>query len=494
MMGPAMTFPSAIEQLAALRARRTSSVELTMAAIEYIEQTDTTINAVVVRDFDRALEAAKAADAARHHGDDRRLLGLPLTVKEAFDVEGLPTSWGLSGKHTPAKSDAVLIERLRSAGAVILGKTNVATMLSDWQTVNPVFGVTNNPWNIERTPGGSSGGGSAAVASGMSPLDFGSDLAGSLRIPAAFCGVYAHRPSYAIVPTRGFAPPMAPRREIAQQFDQSTVGPIARTADDLKLALDVVAGADQPDATAWQLNLPPTRHVKLQDFRVLILDKHPLVPTSEGIRARIDEVAKGLEKAGCKVGRNDKEVPDPKNLQRTFAALLMSVMGVDMSEETYAAAAKRANGKGGKPEDQSLTMSHRDWVNLDRHRLAFAEQWMSTFRNWDVLLCPAAPRTAFRHDERPFDERKLRIDGVDVDYHKIALWTTLATPTGLPVTSAPVGLDANKLPIGVQIIGPRFEDYTPIAFATELQTQLGYGFVAPDERSYRSQAREHAAL
>lgn len=474
-----MRMNSAIDQLSALKSGETSSAELVEIAIEQIQRVDGAINAVVVKDFSRARKMAKAADKDRKAGTDRPLLGLPLTVKEAFDVEGMPTTWGLPGKHVPAVTDAVVVERLRTAGAIILGKTNVATMLSDWQTANEVFGVTNNPWGNERTPGGSSGGSAAAVACGMVPLEFGSDLAGSLRIPAAFCGVFAHRPSHGIVPMRGFAPPMAPRIPISQPIDQSTLGPIARTAADLKLALDVIAGPDIPDSAAYRFSLPPARHSKLKDYRVLVLEEHPLVATAKDIRGVIDKLTKRLRSEGCHVGHNTSELPDMMDLTWTFSALLMSLMGADMSEDDYAAAAARADGKKGGMREHSLTMSHRDWVVLDRHRQTLAATWRDAFQRWDVVLCPVTPCTAFPHDGRPFEKRKLNVDGSKINYEKISFWTTLATPNGLPVTTIPIGLDREGLPIGLQVVGPRLEDYTSLEFADLLEHRLGYRYVAP---------------
>jgi amidase len=474
-----MSFNSATEQLNLLRAGRTTSVELVEAAIDRIEQADASINAVVVRDFERARHAAQIADQERRNGSDRPLLGLPLTVKEAFDVQGLPTTWGLPGHHAAASADAVLVERLRSAGAVILGKTNVATMLADWQSANEVYGVTNNPWDLGRTPGGSSGGGAAAVASGMTALDFGSDLAGSLRIPAAFCGVFAHRPSHGIVPMRGFAPPMAPRTAIAQPIDQATVGPMARTAADLTLALDVVAGPDGPDAAGWRLSLPRGRHACLADYRVLIVDEHPLVDTSSDIRRAIGVLTDRLRSEGCRVGRDRSEVPDLQDLTQTFSALLMSSMGVDLPAGDYASASAGAKEIGCSEHERNMTMSHRDWTLLDRHRLELAARWTQTFGRWDVVVCPAAPTTAFRHDNRPFEKRELKIEGATTGYDRTPLWAILAVPNGLPVTTMPIGLDGDGLPIGLQIIGPRMEDYTPLAFARLLEQQLGYGFKRP---------------
>jgi amidase len=360
-----------------------------------------------------------------------------------------------------------------------LGKTNIATMLADWQSANEVYGVTKNPWDLERTPGGSSGGAAAAVASGMTALEFGSDLNGSLRIPAAFCGVFAHRPSYGIVPMRGFAPPLVPRGPVSQPVEQSTLGPIARTAADLKLALDLVSGADAPDKTAWQLKFPKARHSQLKDFRVLVLDEHPLVPTSKEIAVAIGEVARRLQDERCGVGRKVSAIPDMKDLNRTFSALLMSMMGVDMPEKDYAAAAEHADATHSSQREQSLTITYRDWMLLDRHRLMLGAKWAETFEHWDVVLSPATPVTAFAHDQRPMDDRKLDIDGSKIAYEKMGFWTALGTPNGLPVTSAPIGLSDDGLPIGIQIIGPRLEDNTTIAFADLLERQLGYGFTAP---------------
>jgi amidase len=474
-----MTINSATDQLKALQDKHVTSLDLVNATIARIEEVDGNINAVVARDFEGARRAAVDADRERAAGGHRALLGLPVTVKEAFDVQGMTTTWGLPGPHQPACADSALVERLRGAGAIIVGKTNIATMLGDWQTVNPVFGLTSNPWDVSRTPGGSSGGGAAAVAAGMTSVDFGSDLAGSLRIPAAFCGVLAHRPSHGLVPVRGFAPPMAPRTAIVPSVDQSTVGPIARHAADLRMALDVIAGPDTEDSTAYRLALPPPRHQALRKFRVLLLDTHPMVPTSRDIQGALTDLGNHLERHGCSVGRAIEEAPDLNDLTETFVALLMSLMGVDMPEASYAAASARSRQDGGVPQDRSLTMSHRDWVWLDRHRLELSACWRSTFERWDVVVCPVAPTTAFPHDDRPFEQRTIEIDGSRVGYDTIPLWTAVATPCGLPVTTVPLGHDSASLPVGAQIIGPRFEDYTTIAFAGLLESALGFRFIAP---------------
>lgn len=383
-----------------------------------------------------------------------------------------------------AARDAVIVQRLNAAGAIIMGKTNVPVMLSDWQTFNPIYGVTNNPWDTSRTPGGSSGGAAAALAAGMTALEFGSDLAGSLRIPASFCGVFAHRPSHGLVPMRGFAPPGVPRDDIAPKVDQSVLGPMARSASDLMLALDIIAGPDADDAIAYRLQLPPSRATEHRDFRVLVLDQHPLVPTAESIRMALAELATQLEHAGCEVARKSELLPDVVETCTLFIELLMAFSGADMPQDAYDAAAKTTKAIPSSAHDfataatRGTTTSHRDLVQADRHRYALAAQWRRLFEAWDVVLCPTTPVVAFAHDNRPFEKRTLNVDGKSVHYGMLPLWAALPTPTGQPVTSMPIGRDKDGLPIGMQIIGPRLEDRTTIAFAGLVERLRG-GFERP---------------
>src|SRR5215472_6116864 len=273
-------FATATSLLAELRARKVSSAELVENAIARIEKLDGKINAVVVRDFERARAAAKEADALLAKGAALPLLGLPITVKEAFDVAGLPTTWSFPGfKEYVAPSDSVIVSKLKSAGAVIVGKTNVPMFLGDWQANSPIYGRTNNPYDLSRTSGGSTAG-AAAVASGMIALEFGSDLAGSIRVPAAFCGLFGHKPSFGIVWMRGTRPPHTPE---GTGIPLSVLGPLARSADDLELALDVVAGTDGMEKTGYSLALPKSRHQALRGFRVLILDSHPAIEADGAI-------------------------------------------------------------------------------------------------------------------------------------------------------------------------------------------------------------------
>ena len=480
-----MHYRSATEQLAALRFGTITARELVEAAIARITELDGPLNAVVIRDFDRARQAAIAADEQRARGGDGALLGLPVTVKEAFNVAGLPTTWGLPGtQHLPVTEDAVLVARLKSAGAIILGKTNVSTLLADWQADNPVYGATNNPWDHARTPGGSSGGGAAALAAGFVPLEFSSDLGGSLRIPASFCGVFSHRPSHGLVPMRGFCPPGAPALVPNPPVDQAVVGPMARNAADLQLALDVIAGPDDADAVAYGLHLPPSRHSALGDFRVLVIDETPLVPTAASVRSALAEISDKLVAAGCKVARQSPLLPDLTASGRSFIELLMAYFAADMPEGDHGAVAQQVAGIPRDTRDlqalgqRALALSHRDWIIADRERFALAHQWRQLFAQWDVVLCPAVSVTAGLHDVTPFETRRLSIDGQDAPYGMLPFWAGWATPTGQPVTTMPIGHDAAGLPIGMQIIGPRLEDATTIAFAGLVEEAFG-GFVIP---------------
>jgi amidase len=308
--GQGLPYRTATEMVKALEKRSVSARELVEAAITRIETLDAKINAVVVRDFDRARRVADMADAALAKGERRPLLGLPMTVKEQFNVAGLPTTWGHSKyKAWKPAEDALVVQRLKRAGAIILGKTNIPTDLADWQSFSPVYGTTNNPWDLARTPGGSSGGSAAALAAGYVPLEFGSDIFGSLRCPAHFCGVFSHKPSLDLVPLRGSGPPETPA--VPVRADLAVIGPLARSAADLALLLGVTAGPDEAmEGIGYRLVLPPPRQAKLTDFRVLVIDSHPLCPIAANVGAALDGLADRLGRLGCKILRTSPRLPD----------------------------------------------------------------------------------------------------------------------------------------------------------------------------------------
>jgi amidase len=480
--GPA--YRSAGDLVAALAEREISARELVDLAITRIEALDGKINAVVVRDFDRARIASDAADTALARGERRPLLGLPMTVKEQFNVAGLPTTWGdPKFKDWRPDADALAVARLKAAGAIIIGKTNVPLRLIDWQSYNEVYGTTNNPWDFGRTPGGSSGGAAAALAAGFVPLELGSDIGGSLRAPAHFCGIFAHKPSLDLVPQRGSGLPETPA--IPVRGDLAVAGPMARSAADLALELEVLAGPDElSDGIGYKLALPPPRHEKLQDFRVLVIDSHPLCPTASSIAGALNDLTERLAKLGCHIARDSPKLPDLAQTTRIYVELLAAFFSADLPpeiRERVEAAAKSLSA-----EDQSLdaanlrglVMNHVDWVHKSRIRRGLRARWQAMFAEVDVVLCPPMSVPAFPHDHAPQRMRRLDIDGKSVPYGDQKAWIGVAALTGLPATVAPIGRSESGLPIGVQIIGGYLDDRTTIAFAGMIEREFG-GFVAP---------------
>ncbi|WP_213954597.1 amidase family protein [Variovorax sp. dw_954] len=441
---------TATQLVEALAARQVGALELCDAAIARIEQRDGDINAVVVRDFDRAREQARAADAALARGERGALLGVPMTVKESFNVAGLPTTWGFEfARNIPVKQDAVAVSRLKAAGAVILGKTNVALALGEWQSANPVYGRTLNPLDTTRSPGGSSGGGAAAVASGMVPLELGSDIGGSIRVPAHFCGLYGHKPSAGLLPSRGHDFPGAPS---GAADVIAVIGPLARSADDIELALDVLAGPDVDDAAAWRLSLPPARHVQPNGLRVLVMTTHPCARASAEVQTAVEQTAQRLARAGAQVSHGSELLPDLEALHKLYAAMLKTIV------------------TRGAPDAPPSVPAH-EWLTMLDRRAQLRATWRKLFATFDIVLCPPFGTAAFPHIEGPIDWRTtmLDVDGQATLYHEQLAWAGAATLAGLPATVAPVGKGAGGLPIGAQIIGPLLEDRTSIAVARWLQ-------------------------
>ena len=406
-----------------------------------------------------------------------------MTVKESFNVAGLPTTWGFPrGKDWRPTEDALIVARAKAAGAIVLGKTNVPVALADWQSFNDIYGTTNNPWDLGRTPGGSSGGSAAALAAGYVPLELGSDIGGSLRAPAHYCGVFAHKPTQALVPGRGQTPPGVPALPV--DTDLAVVGPMARSAGDLSLLLDVIAGPDAPVATAYRLALPPPRHDDLKSFRVLVLDSHPLAPTASTVRAAVERLAERLAKTGVKVARSSPLLPDMATAARVYVQLLTSFFAADMPMERYrrvqdiAAALPADDTSVAATRLRAIVLSHRDWVAANRIRTSIAQRWRETFREWDLVVCPAMPTPAFPHDHTPQPSRRIQIDDKDYPYDDQVVWPGVATLPGLPATAVPIERTDTGLPIGVQIIGPYLEDRTPLAFAKLIEREFG-GFVPP---------------
>jgi amidase len=382
-----------------------------------------------------------------------------------------------------APADSVGVARLKAAGAVVLGKTNVPLNLGDLQSYNDIYGTTRNPWDPERTPGGSSGGSAAALAAGYGALSLGSDIGGSLRNPAHFCGVYAHKPTFGLLPGRGHTAPPIPVLPVDR--DLAVIGPMARTAADLSLLLDLLAEPDELTlGIAYRLALPAPRHPDLADHRVLVIDSLPVIPTSASVRTAIDGFVDKLTGAGVKVARESALLPDQTAAAGLYLRMLLSVLGASFPPEVYEEA--RAVAEGLDPGDGSMeaerrrgtALSHRDWLLADLERAVLRQRWRELFAEFDVVLAPIMPTPAFPHDQSDLPARRINIDGTEHDYFAQLALAGIATLPGLPATVFPIGRSEEGLPIGVQAIGPMYEDRTPIRFAELAERHFG-GFTPP---------------
>src|SRR5262245_26361852 len=479
-------FSSATDLLRAIRTGGLSAPELTDLYIRRIERYDGRLNAVVVRDFDRARQQARAADQARARGETTALLGLPITLKESINVNGLGTTCGVpEWKGYVSQHAAPVSTRTRAAGAVLLGKTNVPPMLADWQSANPIFGRTSNPWDLARTPGGSSGGSAAAIAAGLSALEVGSDIGGSIRVPAAFCGVYGHRPSETLLPRSGqFPMPPLPNSAVVMGVQ----GPLARSAEDLELALSVLAGPEIGEDVAWTVTLPAARRERLADFRVAILPPIPWLVVDGQITAALHDLADRLAKLGVVVKEVQPDgLGDHREYHGFYRTLLSTVTGarVDVEIRRQRIANLRAAGDDlSMGAVRGLEGSAGDYLIWNGRREQHRAARRAFFRDWDVLLAPAINVLAYPHIERawPADNSDqtltFTIDGRSVPYLHGLCYPALSTVPGQPATAFPVGLSREGLPIGLQAVGPYLEDLTPIRFAALLAREIG-GFRKP---------------
>lgn len=439
------------EHLRALNDGEVSALELTDGAIKRIEAKDGAINAVVVRNFDRARDDAKAADAARAKGERRGLLGVPMTVKEAFGTVGQPTTWGLEPlRNAIAPEDAVTITRLKNAGAIILGKTNIPPSLGDWQSVNKIYGRTNNPHDLTRSPGGSSGGSAAALAAGYVPLEFGSDIGGSIRVPAALCGVFGHKPSWELIPIRGHAPGGISGAGVLL----GVVGPMARTATDLDYALSLTAGPNTEEAHGYNTVLAGPRAERLKDFRVLVLDTHPVAATDPEVAASLNALAADIERTGAKVARSTPLLPDLAKAYENYSAILFTIIT--------------------RFQPGATPISAHDWMGHLDAQHAFRQQWAALFKEFDVVLAPTFGVAAFPHNDDPnWAARKMLVGGKETNYGDQLGWPSLAAHAHLPATAFPIGKTQGGLPLGAQAIGDYLDDRTTIAFAAAVERELG---------------------
>lgn len=480
-----LSYRSAKELVRMIRDGEISSEALLDSMLQRIDQLNPDLNAVIYMDRDAARQRAREADAALARGENwGPLHGLPMTIKETYEIEGWPTTAGAPDlKDHHSDFNAVAAQRLLDAGAIIVGKTNVPLLASDLQSYNEIYGTTNNPWDRERTPGGSSGGAAAALAAGLTALEYGSDIGGSIRTPASFCGVCGHKPSYGLVPSRGHVP--GPPGTLTAA-DIGVMGPLARTVDDLELALSITAGPDEAEAVGWKLALPEPRHTDLRDYRVAAWLDDPACPVDGEVLAVLQQAVSALREAGVAVDEDAR----PQGIElgsahEVYYDLLAGAMSARMAERVFQRQAEIA--AEASPDDRSykarfargVTQTHSHWLDRHEERLQMRGAWAGFFDDFDIMLCPVTNTAPFKHDHsNPVHQRTLDINGKATPYMDILMWVGLTGVVYLPVTVIPVGRTSAGLPVGIQITGPYLEDRSCLEFARQMEKLLG-GFSAP---------------
>ena len=460
-MSDDITLWSTTRQAAAIRAGEVGCRALLEQVIARIERIDPTLNAVVTRDFERAREAADAADAALARGDAvGPLHGVPITIKDALETAGLRSTGGaVELRDNVPAHDAPAVRAVRDAGAIVIGKTNLPRWSGDAQSFNAMFGTTCNPWDATRVPGGSSGGAAAAVATGMTSFEIGTDIGGSIRIPSAYCGVFGHKPSFGIVPSTGY---LDHEQGGTTEADINVLGPIARSAEDLELLLGLLLRRD--GALVPQL-LPPPEDVRT--LRVAAWLDDPFCPVDTESLAVLEAAATALAASGVSVDRLARPDIDPAQASGLGMFLVTSAMLQSAPEETA-----RVGGT-------TSATTHRAWLDAHRAREAIRARWAAFFTHYDAVLMPVAFVPAFAHaQDGDFGSRTLPCNGRVRPYADLVRWTILTGMAYLPATVPPIGRTAANLPVGMQVVGPWGGDWRTLRLAAHI-AQLTGGYVPP---------------
>jgi amidase len=450
-----IVFSSTTELADAIRARQVSAVDVLAAHLAQIDRYNPALNAVITLDDEQARTRADEADAALARGEVwGPLHGVPFTLKDAHATAGVRTTTGFPPLDHVPREDGAVAARLKAAGGILIGKTNVATMLADYQTANPIFGRTNNPWDIERTPGGSSGGAAAALASGMTPFDVGTDLSGSIRIPAHFSGVFGLKPTENRVSSVGLIPGLPPTRSVRIM---SCIGPMARTVEDLELLYAILAGPDGRDTEVQPVPVEVVPGLTLKDLRIAFAPTFTGIPVAAEVREAIEELAARLDPLCAAV---EEAALPPLDFGQDLAsagALIGMMTGVFQPGET----------------EQPITLAR--YLEALHRRDQSIIAWERFFQSWDALLCPPSMVTAFPHCEpgSPLD-----VDGQPVTYWMVSAHSTLFNYTGHPALVLPYKLDRNGLPLGIQLVGKRWGESRLLAIAEAL-TEVTGGFKRP---------------
>ncbi|MFO7559987.1 MAG: amidase [Desulfobacterales bacterium] len=484
-----LAFCSATELVASIKAGKITCTEMLDYFTDRIARLNPELNAVIQMDIKNARARSEKADSAIKNGEDwGPLHGLPVTIKDSLEVVGMPCSSGAPElkNHMPEKN-ADVVQSLIDAGAVVFGKTNMPLYGGDVQSYNKIYGQSNNPWDRSLTPGGSSGGAAAALAAGLTGLEIGSDIGGSIRTPAHFCGIYGHKPSFGIVPDRGHIPPPPGifTGDYTLTADLVVVGPLARSADDLSLAMDLIVSPEKPEKKAWCIKLPESRKKKLKDFRIGIWLDDPTCPVDIRVSDRIQTIADKLATEGVRIDETHPQI-DFSESNAMYLDLLAAIMGSGLPREMFESLVQAAPTLSEEDTGhmarhiRGATQLHRNWIGQDAMRQIMRQKWDDFFTEYDLLLCPVAPVTAFPHDHEYIYDRTIQVNHRKRPYLDLLGWAGLAGVVFLPATVAPAGLTPEGHPVGVQIVGPYLEDRTTIQFAKLMENIFG-GFVPPPD-------------
>jgi amidase len=472
-------FGSATQAVKAIRGGVISSRELTEHVFKRIRKHNPKINAFITLLEEQAMEQAKKADelTARQKAS-ARLHGLPIVVKDTFATAGVRTTAGAKQfENYIPKEDAVAVARLKQAGAIIVGKTNLPEFAGDWQSYNQIAGVTNNPWDLSRTPGGSTGGGAAALTVGFSFLEIGSDIGGSIRIPSHFCGLYGHKPTLDVVPLAGHIPPPP---GVLAPAELPVAGPLARSAEDLLLELGVVAGAAPGEAIAYRWSLPKPRKARLSDYKIGFVIDDPYCPVDSQMKEVLVRAIDALRKKGVTLAEGWPKEVNPTAMHDNYFFLLSAILNAATPEAALKPMQEAVKSGIKDPWLSGALASHREWTRQTEGRYRARAVWQAFFKDYDAFLLPVDFTPAFPHNHANPDilARKIRTTEGEREYRDQTRWICFATLTGCPVTVAPVGRTKAGLPVGVQIMGPYLEDATPIDIAWKMSEIIG-GFTPP---------------
>jgi amidase len=474
-------FKSAVDIARLIRERKISATETLEHFLLRVAKHNPKLNAIVWLDAEGARKRAKEADAALARGQVwGPLHGVPMTIKESYNVGGSPTTWGDPKlRNNVTETSALAVARLERAGVVLFGKTNVPLMLADHQSYNEIYGTTNNPWDISRTPGGSSGGSAAALAAGLTGIDAGSDIGGSIRNPAHYCGVFGLKPTWGVIAPKGQALPGT-----HAYADLSVIGPLTRGAEDLELVLDAMVGPDEIDGAAWKVDLPVCGAKSLRDLRVAV----KLTDPNSDIDAEYADKLQALVDALAKRGAKEKEIEpnvDTRRLHEVYVLLLRAATSARTPEPDVERWRQAVIEIGAAKEPyldltvRGSTLSHRDWLKLNNERHGLRRAFAAFFSDWDVLLCPAAASAAWSHDQKGERwTRKITVNGKQVPSTDQLFWAGYSSLVYLPSTVGPAGLTRSGLPVGYQAIAASGRDKTAAAFSRLVEKEL-LGFVPP---------------